>query len=359
MPGPPPMSACLGGHPGTALLVGQRRLGYQEVSSPFYPGFQQGPWASFSRPPSPCLCMESIILLHRIEVCTEAQDGCYCSKGPSPTSSCCKKRKQGLEMLRGRDAPQVTAESKHKLSLLPHALGFDHELASMTVFGGRDIDCFLPPRSPLKHMKGNKVQQRPQWDPGATLEKGLVPWEPLIPNHHLGLQRSSRHHRGHSGPPRHSFGHQGSHPCLRNRPLAESGWDTWGRRTVAFTREPSHGDLPKAHCLPCSQLSSQLRGGQTPPGQILTHSLETNFIPRRQGALCGQLEAAGSPWQNRRPQIPQRRLEAPGPQPQLTSQSGRTASQHHTAHSPQDRPRRAALGWRCGLRCGHRPPGPQ
>lgn len=84
-------------------------------------------------------------------------------------------------MLRGRGAQQVTAESKHRLSLLPHALGFDHELASVTVFGGRDMDRFLPPSSPLKHMKGNKVQQRPQGHSGATLEKGPVPWGPLIP----------------------------------------------------------------------------------------------------------------------------------------------------------------------------------
>lgn len=158
---------------------------------------------------------------------------------------------------------------------------------------------FPPPGFPLKHMKGNEVQQRPQEDPWATLEKGLVPWEPLIPSHRLGLQHSSRHHRGHSGPPRHSFGHQGSHPCLRNRPLAESGWDTWGWRTEAFTREPSHGELPKLHCLPCSQLAPQPWGTNTPRADPHPFS-EGQLHSQEAGCPCGQLEAAGSPWQNLR-----------------------------------------------------------
>lgn len=166
------------------------------------------------------------------------------------------------------------------------------------------MDCYLIPGFPLKHRKGNNVRQRPQEDPWAALEKGLDPWKPHSPNHHLGLQHNSRHHRGHWGPPLHSFGHQGSHPCLHNRPLVASGWDTWGGRTDAFTRELSHGDLLKSHCLSMQPAVLPALQGSTLPGQVLTHSSQTNFIPRRQGALYGQLEAAGSPWQNWRPQLP-------------------------------------------------------
>lgn len=92
-------------------------------------------------------------------------------------------------------------------------------------------------------------------------------------------------------------------------------------------------------------------------GGVLTHPPKTSFIRQRQGALYGQPEAA--PGRTRGHSPPQKQLEAPGPQPQPTSRSGRTTSQHHTVHSPQDRRHRAALEWRFGLRCGHRPPGPQ